>query len=469
MSQANPLLTTDQQIVGDAYTSTETMDNLITLCDEFGSRFGGTEGERLAVEFLQAKMKDYGLSNVHAEPVEYVGWTRGEARLEIVHPIQKTIPCISLPHSPPVDLKAPLVDLGDGAPDSFDQRAAEIEGCIVMTTSVFSPKGDKAKRWIHRNEKYGRSLMAGAAGFLFINHYPGYGPATGGIGHGSEGPIPGLSIAYEEGAFLRRLMKHNDEVRVHLVTTDHCGPMTSWNVIGELPGQVTPDSVVMLGSHYDGHDIAQGAADPASGTVAVLEAARLLARYAPGMRRTVRFVHWGIEEIGLLGSKAYAKAHADELSAILFYLNMDSAGARSNNRDVVLNEWPDLGQLFERWGDEMAHHFEVAQSVSAHSDHYPFFMAGVPTGGIQSAERSLAGRGWGHTRYDTVDKVDLIDLQEASALAARLVLRMANTEDWPAARRTEETVRALLDTPEYREEEAYRQRLAAFHRELGAR
>jgi hypothetical protein len=162
MSQSNPYLTIDQQIVGDAYTSTEAMDNLVTLCDEFGSRFGGTKGEQLAVEFFQAKMKAYGLSDVHVEPVKYVGWNRGEARLEIVHPIQKTLPCISLPHSPPVDLEALLVDIGDGAPESFDQRASEIEGRIVMTTSVVSPKGDKARRWIHRNEKYNRSLMAGA-------------------------------------------------------------------------------------------------------------------------------------------------------------------------------------------------------------------------------------------------------------------------------------------------------------------
>jgi hypothetical protein len=44
---------------------------------------------------------------------------------------------------------------------------------------------------------------------------------------------------------------------------------------------------------------------------------------------------------------------------------------------------------------------------------------------------------------------------------------MADEEDWPVARRTEETVRTLLDTPEYQEEEVYRQRLAAFYQELG--
>ena len=35
----NPFLTQDQQIVGDIFTSTEPLDNLITLCDDFGSRF----------------------------------------------------------------------------------------------------------------------------------------------------------------------------------------------------------------------------------------------------------------------------------------------------------------------------------------------------------------------------------------------------------------------------------------------
>jgi hypothetical protein len=86
MTQPNPFLETDQQIVGDAYTSSETMDNLVVLCDEFGSRFGGTEGERLAAEFFKAKMEAYGLSDVQLEPVEYVGWIRGEAKLEIVSP-----------------------------------------------------------------------------------------------------------------------------------------------------------------------------------------------------------------------------------------------------------------------------------------------------------------------------------------------------------------------------------------------
>ena len=461
MTQQNRFLEVDQQMVGDCYTSREVMDTLITLCDGFGSRFGGTEGERKAAEYLRAKMKEYGLKDAHLEPVEYVGWVRGEVKLEIVAPIQKEIPCISLPHSPAANLEGAIVDTGDGAPEDFEDRADEIRGKIVMTTSVASPRG--SKRWIHRGEKYGRSLLAGATGFIFVNHYPGYGPATGGIGHDGEALVPGISIAMEDGAFIRRLAEQSGEVRIRLTSTDRCEPMTSWNVLGDLPGTGQADQVVMLGSHYDGHDISQGAEDPASGVVSVLEAARLLARYAPDLPCTMRFVLWGIEEIGLLGSRAYVEGHADELDRIRFYLNMDSAGTKSNNRDIVLNEWPALQPILEGWSREMAVEFGVGQKTSAHSDHFPFFLKGVPTGGMQSAEPSLEGRGYGHTQYDTVDKVKLTCLREASTLAARLALRLASEEEWPVARRDVGAVAALLDTPEYQEERELRARVDAFY------
>lgn len=463
MSTSNPYLTVDQQIVGDIFTNTEVMDNLTVLCDEFGSRFGGTEGERLAAEFMRDKLMAYGLQNVHLEEIEYVGWTRGQATLEIIDPIQKTIPCITLPHSPPTDMEGLIVDLGDGVPAEFDQRAEEIKGNIVLTTSVINPGG--SSRWIHRNEKYGRSLLAGAAGFIFVNHYPGYGPATGGIGKDNEAPIPGFSIAKEDGNFIQRLIKRNGSVKIRLTSTDHCQPAISWNVVGDIPGISYPDEIVMLGSHYDGHDISQGATDPASGTVAVLEAARALAQYAPQLARTVRVVLWGVEEIGLIGSIYYVKQHAAELDKIRFYLNMDACGYHPN--DVVFNEWADLKAPCEQWRAEMALDFAVRQSLNAHSDHFPFFMAGVPTGALSQAAAFSGGRGYGHTYYDTLDKVEIVHLRAASALAARLALRIANEENWPVARRNQQAVLDILDSPDYQEEAAFEARLAAYYKEHG--
>ncbi len=456
----NPYLLLDQKIVGDIYTSPEAMDNLSRLCDDFGSRFGGTAGERKAADFIQSKFEEYGLKNVYREEIEYLGWTRGEASLEIVDPIQKIIPCISLPHSPPVDMEAVIIDMEDGAPADFDSRADEIKGKIVMTTSVFEPKD--TKRWVHRNEKYGRSLLAGAAGFIFVNHYPGYGPATGGISlQGKAGPIPGLSIAKEDGAFIKRLIERKGPVTVRIKTSDSLAPATSWNIIGELSGDQYPDEIVLLGSHYDGHDISQGAVDPASGVAAVLEAARVLSKHATPLPRTLRFVAWGVEEIGLLGSRAYVKAHADELKNIRFYLNMDAAGG-DMPKDINLHAWPELSETFGRYQKEMALDFAIGQEFHDASDHFPFLLEGVTTGGIEAVRKTRSGRGYGHTWYDTLDKVDQTNVRDAASLAARLALRIASEKDWPASPRDKQAVTELLTKPERKALYDHRQRIVEY-------
>lgn len=462
----NPYLQTDREMVGDIYTSNELMDNLSVLCDEFGARFAGSQEEGQAADFMKAKLEAYGLENVTLEAVQYGGWQRGDVQLKIVSPIEMSIPCITLPHSPAVDLEGQVIDLGDGAPEDFDKYAADIAGKIVLTNSVVYP-GD-SKRWIHRNEKYGRALLAGAIGFIFVNHYPGYGPATGGIGpdrpESGAALIPGVSLSLEDGAFIQRLMRRHEQVRLHLTSTDVNRPVTSWNVLAELPGKSDADSVIMLGCHYDGHDISQGAADPASGTVALLEAARVLAKYAPDLPHTIRFALWSAEEIGLIGSTQYVMKHEADLDQIRFYLNMDMAGAITP-KDIILNEWPDLAGLFEAWREEMVLEFGVGQSLSAHSDHYPFMLAGVPTGGIGSLNSSTSGRGYGHTMYDTLDKVEMRSMREAAALAARLALRMAGEENWPAKRRSAEAVEEVLDSPDNREYTAFSAKVNAYYQE----
>lgn len=461
MSTQNPFLSVDRQIIGDIHTTTEVLDNLTVLTDECGSRFPGTAGERQAVEFMQEKMRAYGLQNVHAESFPYGGWTRGEATLQILEPVQKSLPCISLPYSPAGEVEALLVDMAEGHPDDFAARAGEIAGQIVLTTSE-NPAG--MNRGVHRSEKYGRSLLAGAAGFLFVNHYPGTGPVTGGIGHeAGPGAIPGLGLACEDGRYLQRLLARHGQVKIRITTSDVNAPSTSWNVVGDLPGSTHPDEIVMVGCHYDGHDISQGAGDPASGAVAVLEAARVLAKYTKPAR-TIRFVLWGVEEIGLIGSAAYVKAHADEMDRIRFYLNLDAAGTSPDIQDIVLNEWPELTPVFEGWKNEMADTFAVGQAVHSFSDHFPFFVQGVPTSCMERANRRPGGgRGYGHTQYDTLDKIEIGPLRVASERAARWLIRLANAENWPVTRRTPEAAQKLLETPAYRETAELRAQVDAFY------
>ena len=89
---------------------------------------------------------------------------------------------------------------------------------------------------------------------------------------------------------------------------------TAYNVIATLPGSEFPDQWVIRGNHRDGW--AMGAADPISGTVAMMEEARVIgeaARRGSRPRRTIVYGSWDAEEPGLLGSTEWVEHHANEL------------------------------------------------------------------------------------------------------------------------------------------------------------
>jgi Zn-dependent M28 family amino/carboxypeptidase len=427
----NPYLEIDRQMLGDIHTSSETMDNLTILCDDFGSRFGGTVGERQAADFFRDKFKEYGLKKSRKEPYRYASWRRGETTLEIVSPIQKEIPCIALPYCPSGTLEAELVSVGDGAPRDFESAGRKLKGKIVMATSA-SPRG----RFIHRSEKYARSALAGASGFIFMNHYDGLGPATGSIADNREAIMPGISVSKEDGSFLQRLMARKGKVTLKLKTRNRTAEKTSWNVVAELPGKTHPDQWVLAGCHYDGHDISQGANDPVSGMVCVQEAARVLKKYAGDQFGCgIRFIAFGTEEIGLIGAKNYVKQHADELDQIRLYVNMDSAGG-GGRKGIVLHRRPELVDFFLSAKEQMKYDMPCGQGMSAFSDHFPFFEAGVPTSHMGDVEGVFSGRGYGHTAHDTLDKIKLADLREASSVLSRLLLRVSCADKWSTKRWT---------------------------------
>lgn len=112
------------------------------------------------------------------------------------------------------------------------------------------------------------------------------------------------------------------------------------NVIGELPGQVNPNDIYIIGAHLDDMPsgaLAPGADDNGSGSVATLLAADLLTQYNWGC--TVRFAFWTGEEQGLLGSDAYAQQAYNAGENILGYLNMDMIAwnTAGSNPDIDLH------------------------------------------------------------------------------------------------------------------------------------
>ncbi|MEI9890470.1 MAG: M28 family peptidase [Caulobacteraceae bacterium] len=85
-------------------------------------------------------------------------------------------------------------------------------------------------------------------------------------------------------------------------------------MVGEIPGAVTPDEVVLVSGHLDSWGLGTGAIDDGAGVAITLAAAHLAGERHP--RRTIRMVMWGAEETDYAG-EAYAKAHAADASKIV--------------------------------------------------------------------------------------------------------------------------------------------------------
>src|SRR6185312_244034 len=217
-------------------------------------------------------------------------------------------------------------------------------------------------------------------------------------------------------------------------THDAPEPMTSWNLIGDIPGQRT-DELVIIGAHYDGHDIAEAALDNGSGLAAVVAAAQALARQRAALQRSVRFIAFGVEELGLYGAHAYAAAHAAEFDGLRLLFNLDTIAQPGAAKGVAVQRRPELRPELEAIGRAMGERFPIDDHLSMYSDQFPFVLKGVPAAVLTSPDAPrTGGRGVGHTTSDTLDKVHPLSLKLSALFTARLALYIANAPTWPARR-----------------------------------
>lgn len=239
---------------------------------------------------------------------------------------------------------------------------------------------------------------------------------------------------------------------------------TAYDVIARWPGAERPDEWVLRGNHHDAW--VNGAADPVSGMVAVLEEARVvaeLARAGHPPKRTLVYAGWGAEEQGLLGSTEWAETHADELrDKAVAYINTDGFGrgflgvGGSHSLERLVQQVaddvtdPDTGvSVLERrramlrvTGDEATRRELRERSdlridaLGSGSDYTPF----LQHLGIASLNLGYGGHadyGQYHSAYDSIDHYQRFmdpGYRYGAAVvstAGRLTLRLANADVLP--------------------------------------
>ena len=187
------------------------------------------------------------------------------------------------------------------------------------------------------------------------------------------------------------------------------------NVIGEIPGLVNPQDIYIIGGHLDDMpdaEVAPGADDNASGSVATMLAAKIFSQYYWGC--TLRFALWTGEEQGLLGSKAYAQRSYNAGENILGYLNLDMIAWDATGQPEIdlhansdIPATLDLAQLF---ADVItAYSFglvpEIIPEGTRASDHAPFWNYNYVS--ILGIEDMSDFNDYYHTPDDTLENLNL--------------------------------------------------------------
>ncbi|AXR81707.1 Aminopeptidase Y [Natrarchaeobaculum sulfurireducens] len=414
--------------IGDRFTSDVGWTHLEQLVD-LENRMAGSDGEREAAELTRDALAEVGAREARLEPFSIQGWTRGESSIHVGGTEQS---CIALPRSPADVGSGPLVDLGYGLPSDFE--AHDVAGAVVMVRSDIPSYYD---RYIHRREKYYHAVENGAAGFIYRNHVEGCLPPTGSVGTADDpiGQVPAVGVSSEVGARLARRFD-GEEVEVRVDADVH--QAESQNVHAEL-GPDT-DERVLVTSHVDAHDIAEGALDNGAGTAMVVELAAALANREDDLETRVEFVAYGAEEVGLVGSAHHAETtDHDSIKAIV---NNDGV-VRGRTLECYTHGFPELEAAAEDVADRFGHPIETIPRLGPHSDHWPFVQWGVPGYHVMSRTGNV-GRGWGHTFADTLEKLEKRDLREQAILLTDLVVDLAS-DDLPIEHRSPEAIAADLE------------------------
>ena len=238
--------------------------------------------------------------------------------------------------------------------------------------------------------------------------------------------------------------------QVHVATQTTVANVETPNVIAETPGG-DAEHLVMIGGHLDSVIDGPGINDNGTGTMAVLEIARELARLRPeGAPWKVRVAFWTAEEIGLLGSFDHVGALPDAAaSTIEAYLNFDMIGSPNPVHqiyDPTGTSRPNAGVVIQELLRQALTDAELAAAVvdiGGASDHLPFVQREVPVGGLFSGaserkteeEAALFGGTAGaptdpcyHLACDTAANVDREVLEQLARAAAWTLGRLASGE-----------------------------------------
>jgi hypothetical protein len=272
--------------------------------------------------------------------------------------------------------------------------------------------------------------------------------------------VPTMAATIETATALSNGVVHGDTgVTARFAIDWRPGTYPTRNVVAETPGG-DPDNVIVVGAHLDSVGTGPGINDNGSGSATILEIAEQIRRLHP--RNKVRFVWFGAEESGLLGSEHYVDAlPPEERARIAAMLNFDMVGSPNFVRFVYDGDLSDsepppggapagsaeIEQLFLEYfaGQGLA---TEPTAFDGRSDYGPFIAAGIPAGGLFTGAEEIkteeqaalyggtAGEPFDpcyHLGCDDIRNLSVRALDQMSDAAAHVTITLAQSEQRPGA------------------------------------
>ena len=433
----------------DVQQSSAAYGNLKNATEVIGHRLTGSSNGAKAEAYAYQLLKSYGY-DVRYQPFEVESWSRltNETKIGDAENSLQTVATVALAHSPvKANVTAALADMGNGMEADYAKNPEKVKGKIALVYLGVLPGSPQGTRSLHRSEKTAIAIQHGAAGIIIINGVKGGVLLTGTASvTGKLITIPAVCIGLEDGMRIKEALQTKPQY-ASLNMTNFSGLIKARNVIATLKGETLPKEKIVVGGHLDSWDLATGAIDNGIGSFAVIDMARSFKTLKLKTKRTVEFVLFMGEEQGLLGSKAYVKdaLAKKEMENLKFMLNYDM----TNDVKGFSTSRAEMKDLFTTWGADIVKidtGFKNLFNSGAglHSDHQPFMLEGIPTGGGTGGKLPNNSGQFYHSDGDSFKLVDEQELKNTVRYSAMLTYALANTPVIPVKRQSEENLKTFL-------------------------
>ncbi len=413
-------------------------------------RLSGTEDEAKAFDWIEAKLKEYGLETRRYAHPALVSWPES-ASLEIFSDVDSgLIPCAThafATSTPENGLQGELVPVGRATAENL--AGQDLRGKIVLVDGIISPNSNQLIEqagvigavWIAGERLHERGLD------------PIWGTPTPETAHLLP-KTPSVSVRGPEGARIKDALARGP-VRVRIQTNVYQDWRTLPLLTGDLhPGNDGPESdlFVMFSGHVDSWYF--GAMDNGTANATMLEVARILSQHRHALRRGVRLCFWsGHSHARYAGSAWYADNFWHDLhDHCVAHVNVDSVGG---NGATVLSQGNTMSEVRDFVSDaiEQVAGQELAHRRYGRAGDQSFWGHGIPAMLMSLSEQPAenadplllalhhqisggtgAGGGlgwWWHTPEDTVDKIDPDFLKRDATIYTLLLHRLCSTRILP--------------------------------------